>query len=1282
MQHRLLLTVIFSFSYLFLLAQKSFELNLNWEQATEFSITEFEQVNVIACAECDVKPENGFRPVYSTSVLLNDNPTTIIVSLSNVVTESVSRGELAVATGMGITNADFEVTATVGQSRGEAYAQISLIPIRKGAFGGFEKLLSATVSITSQYQHRSSTRALSFAPSSKLASGEWYKLGVLSTGVYKLNYTTLQTMGLDMSALSFASLNIYGNGQGMLPEDNSVNRADDLILNATEVVDNNGNGFFDTDDYVLFYGVGPHIWKNEGTRFSYQTHLYSDTAFYFVGIGTDAAQRVTTEAQVGGGTDVTQFSEHMHHELDQVNLIKTGSQWYGEKFDILTNYVVPFSVPGIDQTAATSEVVVTTVSRATGALNETFTININSGLATTSHNIASVSGYTYAATGSSTLTFQPNSSAINVSISYSKNQASSYGHLNYVTLNTRRNLTMSGDQLMFRDLNSVGVGNVSNFILANAINVQAIWDVTDPTQPRIVDHTLVGSTRHFSLQTDTLREFIAFTGNNVPTPIPVGPVANQDLHSMTVVDYFIVSHPDFLAQANELATFHNTCDGLSVAVVTPHQIYNEFSCGAQDITAIRMFMKMFYDRAAGDPNLMPKYLLLMGDASYDPKDRLSGNTNFIPTYQSPNSVSHISSFLSDDYFGLLDDSEAMNNTDPVDIGIGRMPVQSAVEAQNMVDKIRHYVACEGPTSIDACTALAGSTVFGDWRTKLSFVGDDEDSNIHMGDSDIMVDSVRANAPEMNVNKIYFDAYVQESTPGGERYPEVNEAITKAVESGVLILNYIGHGGEVGWAHERVLDVPTINSWDNFDNMPLFMTATCEFSRFDDPGRTSAGELVFLNDHGGSIALLTTTRLVFSGDNRELGKVFWGTVFDEPNNEPMRLGDVVRLTKVGSTSSSQNHRSFSLIGDPALQIAIPKHDVITTTINGNPVPGVGDTLRALGTVTITGEVHDVFGAKLTSYNGVVFPTVYDKSVNITTLQNDGLAPFNFDLQKNVIYKGKATVTNGDFSFTFVVPKDIVYTYGPGRISYYVVDETGADGHGYSEDFTVGGTDTSATLDTDGPEIDLYMNDENFVFGGITNEEPILLAKVFDSNGINTVGSGIGHDITAILDENTSNAVILNDYYESDLDTYTSGSVTYPFSKLEEGTHTLTFKIWDVHNNSNEATTEFVVAESAELALDHVLNYPNPFTTYTEFWFEHNQPCEDLEVSIQVFTVAGNLVKTINNRVTCSGFRVDPIVWDGRDDYGDQLARGTYIYRVGVTAPDGEKAEKFEKLVILK
>jgi len=435
-------------------------------------------------------------------------------------------------------------------------------------------------------------------------------------------------------------------------------------------------------------------------------------------------------------------------------------------------------------------------------------------------------------------------------------------------------------------------------------------------------------------------------------------------------------------------------------------------------------------------------------------------------------------------------------------------------------------------------------------------------------------------------------------------------------------------------------------------------------------------------------LLTTTRLAYANFNETLNRNFYQSVFVRDSITQLfpRVGDVCTTTKnktAAVSSGTSNHRNFSLLCDPAIRLNFPDYKVYTQSINNQPVAFVGDTLKALTRITVAGYVANLAGVKLSNYNGIIFPTVYDKETKLKTLANDPQysAAANFKMRKSIIYRGKASVVNGEFTFTFIVPKDIDYSFGAGRISYYAANGTN-DANGYNESFIVGGTNPNAPADADGPKIDLFMNDNKFVSGSITNESPDLLGVLFDDNGINTVGNGIGHDLVAVLDENTEKSIILNNFYQADLNSFQSGTVRYPFTKLSEGRHTLTLRAWDVYNNSNTANTDFVVSSSSTLALQHVLNYPNPFTTYTKFMFEHNKPCETLDVSIQVFTVSGRLVKTLETLVKCEGFRSEQINWDGLDDFGDRIGRGVYVYRLKVTAPDGTWADKYEKLVVLK
>ncbi len=1212
--------------------------------------------------------EKDFLPFYSKQLsLVNQEITSIEVV--NIEFSTIELESIKNVSGLTYIENEIDIKFFNSISKKQNYGIISFVPIIYNQnLGLYQKVISFQLKVNTRSKNLTQKSNLKKAAlNSVLASGDWYKIAVLKDGVFKLTYSFLKNLGLDVDNLNPQNIKVYGNGGKMLPEINSEFRYDDLMQNSI-YIDGENDGVFNANDYILFYGQGSNsISLNSSTnQFLHQLNRYSDTTYYFItasSTGESPKRILSTTSSLIPNISVNTFNEYQYYEKDNLNLIKSGQDWYGEAFDIKTVYDFIFNVPNIDMASPVKINV-----RGAGRSGTASSFNVSSGGTNTIINFTTItlSCYScqYANNGTGSLSFNPSSDLLNVNINYNKPSSSSIAWLDYIQLNARRNLKMTGNQLFFRDLISVGTGNVSQFNISNASNIVKIWDITNPLNIKEQQFTQ-GSSISFVSPTDTLKEFVALTNNFETQVFSLGKVNNQNLHGLSQQDFVIVSHPDFLGQAEQIADFHRQ-EGMTVLVVTPQQIYNEFSSGSQDPVAIRSLMKMFYDRATTTEEL-PKHLLLFGDGSYDNKNRISGNTNFIPTYQSTNSLAIIGSLVTDDYFGLLDNNEGKwtFGIELVDIGIGRFPVKNQQEADNVIFKVLNYYH---PSTMK------------DWRNQLTFIGDDEDNNEHMRQSDYLAGMVETSNPEYNPYKIFFDAFKQESTPGGNRYTDVNKEIIKAFEEGSLILNYTGHGGETGWAHERVLTVGDINNLEKVANLPLVVTATCEFSRFDDPQRTSAGEMVLTNKSGG-IALLTTVRLVFSSPNFALNQSLYDKVFTEINDEKKSIGEIFMEVK-NLNASNSNNRNFTLLGDPALKLAYPKHDVKTTSINGAVITTVLDTVRALQKVTVEGYVQDKNGIKLTNYNGTIYPTVFDKSKTITTLKNDGgVTPFVFNSQISKLFKGKVSVSNGDFSFSFVVPKDIGYNFGQGKISYYAENQV-EDANGYFTDFYIGGTSSNYLEDNDGPEVELFMNDKSFVFGGLTDENPFLLAYVNDLHGINMVGNGIGHDIVAVLDDKTDDAFVLNNYYEADLNSYQKGTIKFPFTELAEGRHKLTLKVWDVYNNSREVTTEFNVVKAKDVVLDRVYNYPNPFTTHTEFWFEHNQASKQMFVQVQVFTVSGKLVKTIEKNLFNEGFRSTSITWDGLDDYGDRLARGVYIYHLKVRAENLSMADKYEKLVILR
>jgi len=615
----------------------------------------------------------------------------------------------------------------------------------------------------------------------------------------------------------------------------------------------------------------------------------------------------------------------------------------------------------------------------------------------------------------------------------------------------------------------------------------------------------------------------------------------------------------------------------------------------------------------------------------------------------------------------------------LDIAVGRIPARTVSEASAVVDKILHYadVKTQGP-----------------WRNVVTLVADDGDQNLHFQDAETFAGTVTTGAPVLNLDKIYLDAYKQQNTPAGGRYPDVNQAISSGLYNGTLIWNYTGHGSNARLSNEDIMDQGSVAGFSNSDKLPLFITATCDLAPHDNPLIQSIGAGLLVRPGSGAIALMTTTRLVFAFSNKTINNNYLQLALTpRPDGTYYALGEAGRLTKnytYQTQTDAVNNRKFTLLGDPAMTLAFPVYKVKTTAINGKAVGGGGpgtaaDTLKALNQVSVSGTVTDNNGAAQNGFNGVLYATVYDKPRMATTLGNNpGSYPAGFQLQDNILYKGKVPVSQGNFSFTFVVPKDINYQFGKGKISYYAGggggSGSGMDGNGVFTDVIVGGSG-HGTGYTGGPAIQAYLNDEKFVDGGITNAKPVLLLHLQDSLGINITGTGIGHDITAVLDNNTKDPLVLNSFYEADLNTYKKGTVRYPLPNMTEGEHVLLIKAWNVANNSGQTSLSFRVVASQRLALTHVLNYPNPFTTHTTFWFEHNRPGEDLSVLVQILTVSGKLVKSLRRTINTPGNRSNEIDWDGRDDYGSKIGRGVYIYRLRVRCTDGSTSDVFQKLYIL-
>lgn len=1119
-----------------------------------------------------------------------------------------------------------------------------------------------------------SGQAQNFASSSVLSAGTWYKIGTTQRGIYKIDYNFLKNAGVDVDNINPKNIQLYGNVGGMLPQANSATRVDDLQENSIWVAGQD-DGSFDANDYILFYAQGAVEWKYNPTSklFEHIQNIYSDSVFCFLTIGSSEGKRVQSQENLSNTSQtLTTYDAYQVYEKDERTILEQGSgrEWYGEIFDFETSRDFTFETAGL---AANTSLTLTSFVMGRSALDTWFTVSLN-GVNLGSQLISAQPTGTYDVKGINNVKdFILNTNQLSdlgqlkVNLLYDKNGGSSSGYLNYLRLNYQRQLQLYGNQTTFRSIASLNQAT-STFSIANASNSTIVWDISNPLHPVNQPYSLAGSTATFGASTATsLKEFVVFQGSDFPAPESITATANQNLHALAPANLLIIVPDIFLSEAERLAEFRRSNDGLSVHVVRLSQVYNEFSSGKQDVTALRDFARMFYLR---DPQTF-RYLLLFGDASYDYKDRVANNTNFVPIYESRESLHPILSHSSDDYFGFFEVSEGEWTETSIgdhtlEIGVGRLPVKTLAEANAVVSKLIAYANKQSN--------------LGSWRNRVVFVADDGDVNIHQLDADILAESIRNNHKAFNVNKLFLDAYEQVSTPNGELSPSMKEALTQNVEKGALIVNYTGHGGEIGWAEEKLLNIPQINDWANYHNLPLFVTATCEFGRYDDPLRVSGAEYILLSPKGGGVGLITTTRPVYSSTNFLLSKAFYAEAFKPINGEMPRLGDLMIKTKNNSLNGAIN-RNFALLGDPSLRLAYPKHKVTVTKITNANNGQVLDTVSALDKITVEGEIRNFQDNLLDGFEGVLDITIFDKAQEVTTLGTES-SRITFKAQNSKIYVGKASVKAGKFSFTFIVPKDINYQFGEGKWSFYAQANDGLnDAQGAKTDVVIGGTSKTITPDNTPPKISLFMNDETFVNGGVVQPTATLIAKLSDDNGLNIAQTGVGHEMTAVLDEDLENPWVLNDFYEGNLDTYQEGVIRYPVRDLAKGNHTVVVKVWDTHNNSSEASIDFVVTDNAIMAINDVMNYPNPFSKSTTFRFDHNRAGEGLEVNIQIFNRNGQKVKQLQYTTTQALSRFEG-VWDGLDKNGKKIPQGVYVYKITAKSLiDGSEKFAIRRLVIL-
>lgn len=1088
---------------------------------------------------------------------------------------------------------------------------------------------------------------------SLLSNGEWWCAQILSDGVYRLS-------GSDLSGITGSNINdivVCGSKGGPIATTNGQPRPADMEEMAVEMHDIDGDGIFDSEDFILFYAMGPDRWDyfSSDNKFHHTRHPYSSANHVFVSSIAGTHRRIATAAETtpSGNTTTTAHSLSFH-DVDRVNTHRSGQIWVGEKFSS-NNSEQTITVPLMSSRAG--EAYLRYALAAVSSSQCSFRISADG--QSQNHYLGGTQPYNLY---SRTLP-AASSSSIDVTIKFIPGENTAIGYLDYIEVDAEVTLRATSGVAAYSTYPS---GGNSTYIVANGSSSTIVWDVTDYNNVQQLPTTSNGNTLSFNANTDVARNFVIFSANNASTPYSVKKISNQDIHGATLPDMVIVCHPSLKNAADNLANIHSIHDQMEVLVVTQDEVFNEFSSGQKDPSAIREMLRHFRQRANDEGGRTVSHLLLFGKGTYDNKDLLNNGLPTVVTYESVTSFDEEgTSMCSDDIFAYLEDGEDIAAGTTMDVAVGRLPAKNIDEANHLVDKIEKYI-----TKSD----LLRNDIRGDWRNCVALLSDDADPSCQ-GDtsftcsSEFVARNITAKYPHINLDKIYADSYLQQSGADGSYYPDVNNALKKRMAYGCLLLNYIGHGSAQYIGTERFMMKSDISSYQNSDRLPYFVTSTCTFGRHDDPAETCGGEEFVLAD-GGGIACLAATRPISHMQNVNNDMIMLAL---DPENT---IGESVRKAKNRRLTT----QSLNLLGDPAIRLSFPTNRAVITKINDDVVDSLHyDTALVLSTVTVEGEIRNSDDELISDFDGDIYPEVYDRAKEALTLANDNEGCEVPYLQQNsLIYRGHVTVEGGRFSFRFTVPRDVPYRFDFSRISLYAKSPS-EDACGSHTRLLLGGYDNTVDIHEVRPDIRLYLNDTNFRNGGITDANPTLLVMLFDSVGINAVGSGLGHDMTAVLDDNTNNTIILNDLYETDITDEHRGYLSYKLTNLSKGHHTISVRAWNIFNFSSRRELSFFV-RGEDSTIVQFMAYPNPSTSHVRITMEHNITGIINSASLYIYDMQGRLVRTFTPSLSTDGYVVGPVEWNLTSATGTRVSPGIYIARFELKTTDGETIREQGKVVV--
>ncbi len=1239
------LVLLSIFSTLIVVAQhtQTFQKDIQWE-----GIKSFDNRLFLSITDADDYTYEGL-PVCS--FILYGDFQNLDIKVKSLSYSAVNAEEEEFVSTKNIDTLSFK--KVLGYQQKKARWIISFIPLAINPEKGIvEKITHLEIEVLYDDANISMEEERSYVDQSVLIEGDWYKLSIDTTGIYKIDYSDIQAMGYDPQSLELDKIGLFGNGGRMLPEALAMPREDDLLEVAIEIVGGE-DGIFDEGDYVLFYGEGPDVATyHKNGYYTYENNYYSTKSYYYFTPNQGNIKRIENAVlNSNAPTDtVTSFTSMLHYEKDVVNIIHSGRRWYGEQLELDEKESFGFKLqdPVLNTDFKISYAAATKIFSngkvafdLNGELKESNIIFFKPDLFTAAYH--HTKSYIYPLT----------SSELNFDFYCIPNNTSSRIYFDFLTLNYQRYLKFSTGFMTFVDTAYQGAKDVL-FKIQSPENVK-IWNITDKEDIENILFEENNGNLQFVSEVDDLEQFVILEkGFNFQHPSLESEVENQSIHSSSTAQMIIVSPVAYLEQAQRLADLHYAEDGFTSLVFSDEMVYNEFSSGKPSPVAIRNMMKFFY-QSFDD---YPKFLTLFADGSYDNKGIYGEIPNQIPVYETLKSLSRTNSLAIEDFFAILDNAEGEGAMGIMDIAVGRFCVSNLTQATEMVDKVEKY--------------MQDTDQIGEWQRKFCFIADDGEGDLFLAQCDTLASRLERLNPKVETVKLYFDVYQQLETPIGERYPDVQEKIHDVIDEGALIIDYIGHGSEIGWANERVLTIGDINGWNN-DKYPLLITATCEFSRFDGTDEVSGGELAYLNPHGGAIAMITTYRLAWAGANHTMNKKFFQNIFNIEEGKYPRLGTVYLEAKnLGSLS----RKNMGIFGDPAINLKIPSYTVDSIYfVAQNKV----DTLQSLMKIPIKANVYDILENPIDNFQGTAKVQLYDKERLIETVGNDDPSrTTTFLAQDILLWETEVEVVNGVVETDLFVPLDMYQDYGTGLVRIFAKDEK-KSAMGAFREFILGGTDENAEVDNIPPEVSLFINNNEFHNGDTIQEAATLLADLSDEHGINISQQGLGHQMRIFVDEN-SQAQYLSDFYHADINTMCCGNVVYDLGELEEGEHTILFEVWDNYNNKATAEVSFYLSKEKEKILNRIYIAPNPLKTYTNFYFANTSDFELFDVQLFVYDLKGKERYSYRSDVfTLTGDFMFH-TWNGRDTEGHKLSSGMYLYYVLIRDKNGREYVQTQKILI--